>query len=93
MLGITIPANSVLCNGRGNPRWYRISNTFGYMTVEWPDGAKPPLSGVARVSKPLDHNCSCFPEIVRTGRYGAWRKGELAHESFGKVFDLVKELS
>lgn len=82
------PPETVLCNGHGfdAPQWYRISNVFGYKTVEWPGRIKkPPMPGVARVKKPLLTNCDCEQFLgaptIRVGRYGSWRKGVLAHEA------------
>jgi hypothetical protein len=76
------PPFTVECNGLENPRWYRAANVFGYCTVEWPGYPKPPVSGVARVKKPLRTNCDCRPKWLRLGRYGRWEKGYLAHQAF-----------
>jgi hypothetical protein len=80
-----IEDNTVVCNGEEAPRWYRAAKIRGWTTVEWPDGASPPVTPMWEVLKPLDNNCDCFPEIVHGGRYGAWKKGVLSHE----VFDIV----
>lgn len=94
-LGIRVPykcdPDTVVCNGldeKEGPSWYRISNIFGHKTVEWPgDIDKPPLSNrIARVRKPLSTNCDCPPpNVIRSGRYGAWRKGVLVHEVYADI--------
>lgn len=83
---VPVPEDSVLCNGTRDVGWHRASNVFGHKTVEWPgEGRKPPITGVVPFSKPLRTNCSCYPEVVHVGRYGAWRKGVLSHHAFEAV--------
>lgn len=86
--------NTVICNGEKEPSWYRLSKVFGYASVEWPASAKPPVEGVARVEKPLKHNCDCHvaDDIVFVGRYGRWEKGVLSHEAFIAAGDAVESL-
>jgi hypothetical protein len=81
------PDMTVQCNGAEAPRWYRAATVFGCSTLEWPDGPKPPVTGVARVSKPLSTDCDChlMPRWRRLGRYGMWAKGVLTHEAYYRV--------
>jgi hypothetical protein len=83
---------SVVCNGEDSPRWYRAAKVFGYGTVEWPDGSKPPFDGVAAVEKPVGTTCNCWPDVMRVGRYGQWAKGVLSHDAFGEVFESLTGL-
>jgi hypothetical protein len=82
------PKNTVQCNGYDAPRWYRAATVFGQSTLEWPGGARPPISGVATVQKPLSTDCTCHPDMVRLGRYGQWTKGVLVHEAYDLVMAL-----
>jgi hypothetical protein len=84
---VVVPNNTVLCNGEPAPHWYRASTIFGQSTVEWPNGAKPPVFGIVKVKKPVSTNCNCHPEIIRVGRFGEWKKGRLVHE----VQQIVQE--
>lgn len=77
--------NTVICNGEENPSWYRLSNIFGYKTVEWPEHIKPPLPSAALVTKPLKTNCDCWPDVLHVGRYGKWQKGVLSHHAYQEV--------
>jgi hypothetical protein len=81
------PNMTVLCNGNDAPRWYRAATVFGHSTLEWPDGPKPPISGVARVQKPLGTDCNCH-RWYRLGRYGRWAKGVLVHEAYFEALVL-----
>lgn len=89
--GQTVPYrpeyNVVECNGTRDVGWYRAANVMGHCTVEWPERNKPPLPGVAYVTKPTFTNCTCHFnsdrfKMVRVGRYGTWSKGVLSHSAY-----------
>lgn len=82
---------TVLCNGEESPSWYRLSNIFDHKTVEWPEHTRPPIPSAALVTKPLKHNCSCWPEVIHVGRYGRWEKGILTHHAYEEVLLRVRE--
>lgn len=79
---------TVECNGTRDVGWYRSANIYGHVTMEWPSRNKPPLPGVAAVTKPLYTDCSCYrdgsirPRFVPLGRYGQWSKGVLTHHAY-----------
>lgn len=77
--------NFVFCNGHDSPAWYRASRIQGWENTEWPAHAKPPVTPLWEVVKPLSTNCDCFPMIMRAGRYGNWKKGVLSHEVQAEV--------
>lgn len=76
--------NTVVCDGTWDRGWYRSSKIAGYETTEWPGSVKPPVEEdhLWQVDKPITTNCDCHPEILRVGRYGSWKKGELSHHAF-----------
>lgn len=86
------PEFTVRCEGTDAASYYRIANVFGYSTIEWPGyHRRPPLAGVVKFSKPLTTNCDCWVDCVdKVGRYGAWRKGVLAHQVFSEVTNLLR---
>lgn len=95
MAGLDSPelaANSVVCNGAIRPRWYRLSNVFGFGTVEWPGWEnRPPIhprfstKGAVRVVKPLWTNCDCWPNVKKLGRRGAWHRREHIHTVYAEA--------
>jgi hypothetical protein len=87
---VTVPPDSIVCNGEEAPSWYRVSNVFDATTVEWPGRTKPPIPYAVRVQKPLGTNCDCWPGLVRMGRYGAWKKDQLTHHVFEQTAELLK---
>lgn len=78
--------DTVMCDGTRDRGWYRASNLYGHVTVEWPANKKPPLPGVAEVTKPIYSTCDCYAhgkaKFVKVGRYGAWSKGVLSHQAY-----------
>ena len=83
-----VPHNTVVCNSLPVPTWYRASRVFNYSTVEWPWGDQPQPEA-SEVTKPLSHNCDCWPELEFVGRYGAWQKDLLSHTAFQTVLDML----
>lgn len=78
---VELPEGTILCNGKPEMPWYRVSRVFGHHTVEWPEAAEPPR-GASKVTKPISTTCDCNPGVLRSGRYATWRKGVLAHTSY-----------
>jgi hypothetical protein len=85
------PQDSVICNGKPEPFWYRMSNIFGHTTVEWPlvDQTKVPIPSASLVKKPTEHRCSCWPDLLKVGRYGSWTKGVLSHDAYFTVAERL----
>lgn len=79
--------NTVICNGTDEGSWYRASNILGHRTVEWPEGTRPPIEGIAEFTKAVGTNCDCWrdnsrPQFWRAGRYGTWMKAMFSHHAF-----------
>jgi hypothetical protein len=85
------PDMTVQCNGERDTAWYRAATVFGYSTLEWPGGRKPPISGVVAVSKPLSTNCRCWmgENSLRLGRFGKWQKGVLVHTAYSEAMEFL----
>lgn len=80
---------NVICDGTNDHQWYRVSNIFGYCTMEWPQWwnkpfatVTPPCHGASRVTKPLRYTGTDDTGFVHLGRYGAWEKGVLTSDVF-----------
>jgi hypothetical protein len=83
--------NQLICSGSDNDSWYRLSRIFGRTTVEWPGNrSKPPIRGIVPVYKPVSTTCICWPEVLKLGRFGQWKKGVLTHHVFQVMQDLLK---
>jgi alanine dehydrogenase/PNT-like protein len=92
ILPYVAPDMTVQCNAADAPRWYRAATVFGQSTLEWPQGAKPPITGVAAVSKPLSTDCDCHvgKRWMRVGRFGKWTKGVLAHTAYYETMEKLQ---
>jgi hypothetical protein len=85
-------SDEVVCDGTPDASWYRTACVFGYRTIEWPAGTLlPPTVHAVKVRKPLSSDCDCHPEIIRLGRYGAWRKGILVHQVFEDAEKIMSD--
>jgi hypothetical protein len=42
-----------------------------------------------RVRKPLETDCTCWPKVVRAGRFGQWRKGVLTHHAYEMAMQVL----
>lgn len=86
-----MPDNTIVYEGTTDRSWYRTSRLFGVGGTEWsnlaPDPGKMFASDLVNVKKPLRTNCTCYPDILRVGRYGEWRKGVLTHDAFTRVME------
>lgn len=81
--------NTVECNGTFDSAWYRASNVYGHVTMEWPGNRKPPLQGVAAVTKPIYTDCDCYGKnVIHIGRYGSWKKSVLTHHAYTQAAQL-----
>lgn len=92
---------TVFCEGDHRVPWYRVSNIFGYCTVEWPwrpyysndaliePWDVPPHKGASIVVKPLRYTGNAAPDFVHLGRYGAWQKGVLTSDVFYEAMKVL----
>lgn len=93
--------NMVICNGLpidgsvDRTGWYRTSHIYGHMNTEWtheslvPDNRSKPPGHVWKVRKPISTNCTCWPKIIRAGRYGLWEKGVLTHHAYEQAMMVL----
>jgi hypothetical protein len=88
---IELADNTVVCNGDAEPSWYRVSNIFGYKTMEWRERPfnQPRNLRAQKVRKPIDNDCDCWPNMIRIGRFGTWTKGQLVHHAFDAAMARV----
>lgn len=65
------PDNTIIFNGGDGYPWVRSSMVFGVPVTEWNTHDAP--VGARVINKPISTSCNCYPHILRTGRFGAWR--------------------
>ena len=88
----SLPDNTIFYNGEKAPSWYRMSNLFGHGSTEWSTlTARPPLPDLKQFAKPLRAVCDCWPDVVRAGRFGTWRKGVLTHDAYTTAIKAMED--
>lgn len=65
------PDNTIIFNANPEAPWVRSSRVFGVPVTEWPVKNAP--SRARTIWKPIATNCDCYPNVLRTGRFGAYR--------------------
>lgn len=89
---------TVRCDGSTSVPWYRVSNIFGFCTMEWPQWwnkpyatVEPPARGASRVVKPLRYTGRSAPDFIHLGRFAEWEKGVLTSDVFNKAWKILRE--
>jgi hypothetical protein len=86
------PDGYVICNADDGVEWYRLSNIFGYKTIEW----TKPHRDAAMVKKPIEHDCECLDDLglklLHVGRYGRWQKGVLSHTAYSDTVGRINAI-
>lgn len=87
------PQETIVYNGEPGVPWYRSSNLWGHMSIEYPEAAKIPPAiaqyGRVLVEKPLYAKVD-IPGVILSGRYGRWEKGVLVDESYHQAIAEIK---
>lgn len=91
--------NMIVYNGRESDRWYRTSCLFGKCSTEYAihgedrdAEASLTLPGRREGIKPISNNCSCwssYPNFIRVGRFGTWRRGVLVDHAYHQAKDRI----
>lgn len=89
-----IPHNTIVYNGEPDDAWYRTSNIEGNCSTEYPTsvGTVSSAHATRKIGKPLTNTCDCFPDVLRVGRYGKWKKGVLVHNAYWEVEYAVQQM-
>lgn len=78
--------NTIWYDGSGDHSWYRSSMLWGIPSTEWGVAAASQvpydLGPTVQAFKPVAHQCDCWPDLIKVGRFGRWQKGMLAHDGF-----------
>lgn len=88
-----LPDNTVIYDGTPHRGWYRASRLFGTGGTEYSAASlssRPPVQ-TRQFRKPIRTTCDCWPNVVRLGRFGEWKKGVLAHDAFVKALKVTHE--
>jgi hypothetical protein len=67
------PPDTTIFNAGDRYPWVRSAWLLGNECTEWlPETAPAELDPIT-IRKPISHTCDCYPHVLGTGRFGAWR--------------------
>lgn len=67
------PPDTTVFNAGDKFTWVRSAWLLGNSCTEWLPGEAPRDLNPITIRKPIGHNCNCYPTVLGTGRFGAWR--------------------
>lgn len=86
----------MIYNGDPNTHWYRYSQFGNYQSWEYADEVINAQEHPYRITeglKPISTNCDCLPDnVIRLGRFGAWKKGCLTHHAYEEAKEVLGAL-
>ena len=82
------PDNTLIFNAGSDFGWVRSSMVFGVPVTEWPLADAPPDARV--ITKPISTTCSCFPLVLRTGRFGKWRNETWVDTAYWDTYTAIE---
>jgi hypothetical protein len=75
-------------------RWVRSSRVFGVPVTEWHVGSTHGMpSGARIIKKPIGTDCDCYPNILWTGRFGAWRNETWIDTAYWDTYNAISDLN
>jgi hypothetical protein len=84
------PDNVTFFSAGERPRWVRTSKLFGVCATEWRVEDAPP--GCRIIHKPISTDCDCYPHILRTGRFGAYRNEVWIDSAYWDTYNAVDQI-
>jgi hypothetical protein len=84
------PDNTIIFNGGDKYSWVRSSRVFGIPATEWKLGDQPSEARVIR--KPISTDCNCYPHVLRTGRFGAWKNETWIDTAYWDVYNAIESM-
>jgi hypothetical protein len=67
------PEDTTIFNAGNYYPWVRSAWLLGNECTEWLPGTVPDELESITIHKPISHDCDCYPDVLLTGRFGAWR--------------------
>jgi hypothetical protein len=80
--------NYVVYNGTSSGGWYRCAKIFGHASTEAAQNVPKSWESGYKI---LGNNCDCHPNLIKTGRLGAWKRGVLTHHAFEDATNAYME--
>lgn len=85
------PDDTIIFNAGADHSWVRSSRIFGVEVTEWPVDEAP--EGARIIQKPISTTCDCYPRVLRTGRFGAWRNETWVDTAYWDVYTALTSMT
>jgi hypothetical protein len=82
--------DTIIFNAGDEFKWVRSSRIFGNEVTEWLPGTE--IDGARKIWKPISSTCDCYPRVLRTGRFGAWRNETWVDTAYWDTYNAVKSI-
>jgi len=83
------PYDTIIFNADPDAPWVRSSFVFGVPVTEWLLDRAPKGEGVTIIRKPISTNCNCYPHVLRTGRFGAWKNETWVDTAYWDTYSAI----
>lgn len=83
------PDNTIIFNAGPDAEWTRSSKIFGNEVTEWAPGSRVPRNS-RLIEKPISTDCDCYPHVLRTGRFGAWKNEVWVDTAYWDTYTAVE---
>jgi hypothetical protein len=88
------PDNTIIFNAAPAPAWVRSSRVFGVPVTEWAVGSQHGMPTNARIiRKPISTDCDCYTNILRTGRFGAWKNEVWIDTAYWDTYSAIESIN
>jgi hypothetical protein len=86
------PPDTTIFNAGHEYEWVRSAWLLGNSCTEWLVGTAPPELNPFTIRKPIRHECNCFPRVLGTGRFGAWRNETWVDTAYYDTRDAIMSM-
>lgn len=86
------PADTTIFNAGDKYPWVRSAWLLGNGCTEWLVGTAPKELKPFTIRKPIKHDCDCYPNVLGTGRFGAWRNETWVDTAYYDTRDAITSM-
>ena len=83
------PEDTTIFNAGNDYPWVRSAWLLGNSCTEWLVGSAPQEQQPFTIRKPIRHNCTCYPHVLGTGRFGAWKNQVWVDTAYYEVREAI----
>lgn len=85
------PDNTIIFNANDDYPWVRSSRVFGVPVTEWIPSEAPLRA--RSIIKPIMTDCDCYPHVLRTGRFGAYKNETWVDTAYWDTYSALESIA